>query len=59
MKRSFYDIIDMTLLEWIMGMVLFDVLCEQDIDPIKVVKRLELNEIKILMGKIEREEFIG
>ena len=42
-----------------MDMVHFDVLIEQDTDPIIVVEHLKLKENKVLKGGIQRERLIG
>ena len=50
---------DIKRLKWIMDIVNFDVLTEQDIDLIIAVELLKLKDNKILMGRIEKEGLIG
>ena len=44
---------------WIIDMAHFDVLSEEDIDPIITGELFELNENKALMANIERNGLIG
>ena len=58
MTRRYKDIIEMSPPGWIIDMAHFDVLSEEDIDPIIAVELLELKENKALMAKIERNGLI-
>ena len=56
MTRRFKNIIEISSPGW---MAHFDVLNEEDIDPIIAGELLELKENKALMGNIERNGLIG
>ena len=59
MTRIFKDIIEMSPPGWIIDMAHFNILSEEDIDPIIAGKLLELKENKALMENIERNGLIG
>ena len=59
MTRRFKDIIEMSPPGWIIDKGHFDVLSEEDIDPIIAGELLELKENKALMANIERNGLIG
>ena len=59
MTRRFKDIIEMSPPGWIIDMAHFDVLSEENIDPIIAGELLELKENKALMANIERNGLIG
>ena len=54
MTKRFKDINEMSPPSWIMDMAHFDVLSEEDIDPIITGELFELKEDKVLMANIER-----
>ena len=59
MTRRFKDIIEMSPPSWIMDIAHFDVLSEEDIDPIIAGELLELKEDKVSMANIEKDGLIG
>ena len=59
MTRRFKDIIEMSPPSWIVDMAHFDVLSEEDIDPIIAGELLALKENKVSMANIERDDLIG
>ena len=58
MTRRFKGIIEMSPPGWIIDMAHFDVLSEEDIDPI-IAGELELKENKVLIANIKRNGLIG
>ena len=59
MTRRFKDIIEMSPPGWIIDIAHFDVLSEENVDPIIAGEILELKENKALMANIERNGLIG
>ena len=59
MTRRFKDIIEMSPPSWIIDIAHFDVLSEEDLDPIIAGELIELKENKILMSNIERNGLNG
>ena len=59
MTRRYKDIIEMSSPGWIIDMTHFDVLNEEDIDPIIAGELLKLKENKAVMANIERNGLIG
>ena len=57
--RRFKDIIEMSPPSWIKDMAHFDIISEEDIDPIIVGELLELKGNKVSMANIERDGLIG
>ena len=59
MTRRFKDIIEMSPPSWITDMAHFDILSEEDSNPIIAGELLELKENKVPMANIERVDLIG
>ena len=59
MTRRFKNITEMSPPGWIIDMAHFEVLSEEDIDPVIAGELLELKENKALMANIERNGLIG
>ena len=59
MTRRFKNIIETSPPGWIIDMAHFDVLSEEDIDPVIAGELLELKDNKALMANIKRNGLIG